>query len=71
MREPSGQWRADQHWQNRAQPELGDGHSALAMANAGPHPAFFLPQLATALARFLDSHAFLQVVTGPEYRARL
>jgi hypothetical protein len=51
--------------------ELTKGSSALAMADPGPHPPFFLPQLAAALARFLDSHAFLQVVTSPEYRARL
>ena len=39
--------------------------SALTMADTGPHAAFLLSQLAAALAGFLDSHAFLQVVTDP------
>ena len=39
---------------------------ALTMADTGPHAAFLLSQLAAALAGFLDSHAFLQVVTDPD-----
>lgn len=42
--------------------------SALTMADTGPHAAFLLSQLAAALAGFLDSHAFLQVVTDPQCR---
>ena len=42
--------------------------SALSMADAGSHAALLLTQLAAALAGFLDSHAFLQVVTDPESR---
>jgi len=45
--------------------------SALAMTDTGPHAALLLTQLAAALARFLDSHAFLPVVTDPECRKRL
>jgi len=45
--------------------------SALTMADTGPHASFLLSQLAAALAGFLDSHAFLQVVTDPECRKRL
>jgi len=47
--------------------ETADTRSALAMADAGSHATLLLTQLAAALAGFLDSHAFLQVVTDPEY----
>jgi hypothetical protein len=46
--------------------ETTDTPSALTMADTGPHAALLLTQLAAALAGFLDSHAFLQVVTDPE-----
>lgn len=45
--------------------------SALAMTDSCPHATLLLPQFATTLARFLDAHAFLPVVTDREYRERL
>ena len=51
--------------------ETADMPSTLTMADTGPHPSLLLTQLAAALARFLDSHAFLQVVTAPECFGRL
>jgi hypothetical protein len=46
--------------------ETADMPSALSVADAGSHASLLLTQLAAALAGFLDSHAFLQVVTDPE-----
>ena len=51
--------------------ETADMPSTLTMADTGPHPSLLLTQLAATLARFLDSHAFLQVVTAPECFGRL
>jgi hypothetical protein len=51
--------------------ETADRPLALTVSDAGSHAALLLTQLAATLARFLDSHAFLQVVTAPEYWGRL